>query len=186
MTREGVQAGTTRAIAAELGVAQATLHYVYGAKEELYRAVIEQLTNDVMSRIRDAVPPPGTDFGVAVAELADVLWQTVVEQPGTHQLLFELHIFGLRAPSLRAALDEHQRAVDTFTREILEEAATRAGIVIAHPAEELARFFLAGFEGLVLHRLSRPDDEADRRCLDALVAAACDLAIDGTVAATPR
>ncbi|NED37805.1 helix-turn-helix transcriptional regulator [Streptomyces sp. SID8499] len=39
MMREGVAAGSTRAIAAELGVAQATVHYTFGAKEELYCAL---------------------------------------------------------------------------------------------------------------------------------------------------
>lgn len=39
MAREGVAAGSTRAIAAELGVAHATVHYTFGTKEGLYRAV---------------------------------------------------------------------------------------------------------------------------------------------------
>ncbi len=42
MTREGVAAGSTRAIAAELGVAQATVHYTFGTKEDLDGANIEQ------------------------------------------------------------------------------------------------------------------------------------------------
>lgn len=32
MTREGVAAGSTRAIAAELGGAQATVHYTFGSR----------------------------------------------------------------------------------------------------------------------------------------------------------
>jgi AcrR family transcriptional regulator len=35
MTREGVAAGSTRAIATELGAAQATVHYTFGTKAEL-------------------------------------------------------------------------------------------------------------------------------------------------------
>lgn len=51
MTREGVAAGSTRAIAAELGVAQATVHYTFGTKEGLYLAVMEQLTQDLVAQV---------------------------------------------------------------------------------------------------------------------------------------
>lgn len=59
MTREGVAAGSTRAIAAELGVAQATVHYTFGTKEGLYLAVMEQLTEDLVAQVERAAPADG-------------------------------------------------------------------------------------------------------------------------------
>ncbi|WP_373559169.1 TetR/AcrR family transcriptional regulator [Streptomyces sp. SA15] len=56
MSREGVAAGSTRAIAAELGVAQATVHYTFGTKEGLYQAVLEQLTENLVVQVERAAP----------------------------------------------------------------------------------------------------------------------------------
>lgn len=57
MAREGIAAGSTRAIAAELGVAQATVHYTFGTKKDLYRAVVEQLTAEFIGQVRASAPP---------------------------------------------------------------------------------------------------------------------------------
>jgi len=56
-----IAAASTRAIAAELGVAQATVHYTFGTKEDLYRAVMEQLTHDLVGQVAKWAP---TDFRV--------------------------------------------------------------------------------------------------------------------------
>jgi AcrR family transcriptional regulator len=72
MTREGVAAGSTHAIAAELGVAQATVHYTFGSKEDLYRAVIEQLTHDLISQV-ERTTPADAGFEETVAALAVAL-----------------------------------------------------------------------------------------------------------------
>jgi predicted regulator of Ras-like GTPase activity (Roadblock/LC7/MglB family) len=46
----------------------------------------------------------------------------------------------------------------------------------AQPAETLARFFLAGFDGLMMQHLSHPDVEAEITCLQALISAVVALA----------
>lgn len=108
MTREGVAAGSTRAIAAELGVAQATVHYTFGTKEGLYLAVMEQLTQDLVAQVEGAAPADG-GFEETASALAVALWRTVREQPESHQLLTELTMFALRSPALSGALEAHYR-----------------------------------------------------------------------------
>lgn len=175
MTREGVAAGSTRAIAAELGVAQATVHYTFGTKEDLYRAVMEQLTHDLITQVGRSAP---TDAGFedTVAALATALWRTVREQPTTHLLLTELSMFALRTPRLKEALEGHYREVTAVTAKLVTEVAERTGHQLAQPPETLARFFLAGFDGLSSQRLSLPDEEAELACLQALVSAVVALA----------
>ncbi|MDX3519988.1 TetR/AcrR family transcriptional regulator [Streptomyces scabiei] len=175
MTREGVAAGSTRAIAAELGVAQATVHYTFGTKEDLYRAVMEQLTHDLISQVQAAAPSDG-GFEESVASLAAALWKTLREQPTTHQLLTELSMFALRTPRLQEALQAHYGEVTASTTKLVTEAAERTGHRLAQPAENLARFFLAGFDGLSVQHLSLPDEEAERVGLQALVSAVVALA----------
>lgn len=175
MTREGVAAGSTRAIAAELGVAQATVHYTFGTKEGLYRAVMEQLTDDLLAQVRKAAPE-NAGFEETLGTLAVALWRTVREQPSSHQLLTELTMLGLRIPALTDAAESHYRDVVRVTAELVAEAAARTGRSLAHPAEIIARFFLAGFDGLTAQRLSLPDEEAERACLQALLSSTLALA----------
>ncbi|EFL20829.1 putative transcriptional regulator, TetR family [Streptomyces himastatinicus ATCC 53653] len=175
MTREGVAAGSTRAIAAELGVAQATVHYTFGTKEELYRAVMEQLTEDLVAQVERAAPED-SGFEATVAALAAALWRTVGEQPTSYQLLTELSMFALRTPHLSEALRGHYGGIVDVTTKLVNEAAERTGHQLGQPAETLARFFLAGFDGLTLQHLSLPDDAAEHTALQALVSAVVALA----------
>lgn len=170
MTREGVAAGSTRAIAAELGVAQATVHYTFGTKEGLYLAVMEQLTQDLVTQVEQTAPA-GAGFEETVGTLAAALWRTVREQPASHQLLTELTTFALRSPALGEALESHHRSVTEVTVKLVTEAAKRTGQPLAQPPETIARFFLAGFDGLTAQHLSHPDEEAEHTCLQAFVSA---------------
>ncbi|MFI7407447.1 TetR/AcrR family transcriptional regulator [Streptomyces sp. NPDC049627] len=170
MAREGVAAGSTRAIAAELGVAQATVHYTFGTKEELYRAVMEQLTQDLVAQVEQAAPT-AAGFEDTIVALAEALWRTVLEQPASYQLLTELSLFALRTPHLQEALHSHYSGILTVTATLISEAAERTGHQLAQPAETIARFFLAGFDGLTMQRLSLPDEEAEGVCLRALISA---------------
>jgi AcrR family transcriptional regulator len=175
MAREGVAAGSTRAIAAELGVAQATVHYTFGTKEDLYRAVIEHLTQELVERVRQAAPADA-GFEETVGVLASALWRTVRDQSKSYQLLTELGLFAIRSPHLREALEAHNLGVVNVTSGLVAEAAERTGQQLAQPAPMIARFFLAGFDGLTLQRLAHPDDEAEFLCLQALVSSTVALA----------
>lgn len=170
MSREGVAAGSTRAIAAELGVAQATVHYTFGTKEDLYRAVMEQVTRGLVAQVEQAVPTDAS-FEDTVGTLTEALWRTVLDQPEAHLLLTELSMFALRTPPLRDALHSHYSEVLAVTTKLISEAAERAGHELAQPAGTIARFFLAGFDGLTMQHLSLPDEEAEGECLRALVSA---------------
>lgn len=175
MTREGVAAGSTRAIAAELGVAQATVHYTFGTKEGLYRAVMEQLTEDLVAQVERAAPEDA-GFEATVVALAAALWRTVGEQPTSYQVLNELSMFALRIPSLNEALRSHYGGIVDVTTKLVNEAAERTGHQLGQPAETLARFFLAGFDGLTMQHLSLPDKAAEHTALQALVSAVVALA----------
>jgi AcrR family transcriptional regulator len=151
MRRDGVAAASTRAIAAELGIAQAT--------------VIEQLTADIAEQVRAIDIPAGPDFHAIIGAFAQRLWRTVVEQPHAHQLIAELFVMGLRSPSLRPTIAAYQRRLDGVFEDAFREAAAYAGMTLAHPVEEVARFFFAGLDGL-----------ADERSLVQIVAATTALA----------
>lgn len=164
MAREGVDAGSTRAIAAELGVAQATVHYTFGTKRDLYRAVIEQMTVELVELVRGAAPEEeegAADFERAMRRMAEALWQALREQPGRFRLFIELTTYAVRNPDLHELLRRHQRDLEETAAELI------AGVLAltdgVHAAEPLvvARFFLQGFDGLSLRHLVMGDGKGD-------------------------
>ncbi|MGW7070888.1 TetR/AcrR family transcriptional regulator [Streptomyces sp. NPDC054855] len=164
MAREGVDAGSTRAIAAELGVAQATVHYTFGTKRDLYRAVIEQMTVELVELVRGAAPDEEqgpADFERAMRRMAEALWQALREQPGRFRLFIELTTYAVRNPDLHELLRRHQRDLEETAAELI--AGVLALTDDAHAAEPLvvARFFLQGFDGLSLRHLVMGDGKGD-------------------------
>ncbi|MCZ1014202.1 TetR/AcrR family transcriptional regulator [Streptomyces noursei] len=168
MTREGVAAGSTRAIAAELGVAQTTVHYTFGTKEDLYQAVIDQIAEDLIEQVEQAAPE-GAGFEETIAALAGALWRTMLEPATGHQLLAELT--ALHTPKLSGARQGLYRRVIDATATVMTETAQRTGYELAQPAETVARFFLSGFDGLAMQWRCLPDEAAERVGLQALVSA---------------
>jgi AcrR family transcriptional regulator len=171
MTRDGVPAASTRAIAAELGIGQAMVHYVFGTKDELYRAVIEELTAEVAEQVRGGELSTQASFRAAVLAFASDLWRSVVEQPATHQLLTELVVLGLRSHSLRPAITDYQRELDDAYADLFARAAAGTSMQPLRPISDVARLFAAGIDGLIVQRLARQDDVADQRSLADLVEA---------------
>ncbi|MFF4222537.1 TetR/AcrR family transcriptional regulator [Streptomyces sp. L500] len=175
MAREGVAAGSTRAIAAELGVAQATVHYTFGTKADLYRAVMERLTDDLTSRVERAAPE-GAGFEETIVAMAAALWRAVQEETARYRLLTELSMLALRTPGLNEAYQGYYRGVSEVTARLVTEVAARAGYELAQPAETIARFFLAGVDGLTMQYLYAPDEFSEGIGLRALVSATIALA----------
>ncbi|MFG3050393.1 TetR/AcrR family transcriptional regulator [Kitasatospora sp. NPDC048239] len=174
MTREGVAAGSTRAIAAELGVAQATVHYTFGTKKDLYRAVVEQLMADFIGQVRAASPGDGP-FGEQVRTLVHALWTSTVAEPGRCILLSEVETLALRDPELREVIRGLQDETEQIAAGMLSALADAHGQALAVPARDVAVQFLAGFDGLCGRYLvlGPADAEADAealRALDLLVA----------------
>lgn len=169
MTREGIAAGSTRAIAAELGVAQATVHYTFGTKKDLYRAVVEQLTADFIGQVRAASPGDGP-FGEQVRTLVHALWEAATGEDGRCVLLTEFGALAMRDPDLQEIMRGLQREVEGTATEMLTALAAAHGLTLAMPAREIAVHFLSGFDGLTARYLAlrAPGAQPDADTLQAL------------------
>ncbi|MFF8957881.1 TetR/AcrR family transcriptional regulator [Streptomyces sp. NPDC014894] len=181
MAREGVTAGSTRAIAAELGVAQATVHYTFGTKADLYRAVLEFLTEDLLAGVQRSVAR-ATSLEEALRATADAFLLDLDGRPELNLLWFELIAFSLRSPELREVVERYHEGIADIATEALTQTERRGRRAFALPAADLARFLLSGLDGLGLHLLVRgegPADDSTRRALDLLVTATVALAYGG-------
>lgn len=181
MAREGVTAGSTRAIAAELGVAQATVHYTFGTKKDLYRAVVEQLTAEVIGQVRDASPGEGP-FEAQVRAVAAALWASATREPDRCALLAEFETLALRDPDLQEIMRALQHEMERTAAEILAGLAEAHGLPLARPAHDVAVHFLAGFDGLTaryltLKGIEEGAEEEAVAALDLLVSTAIGLCL---------
>jgi AcrR family transcriptional regulator len=168
MVREGVAAASTRRVAAEAGVAQATIHYVFGTKTELYRGVIETVTSNLVRAVEAGLAPhPHWTEDVAVASQA--VWEVVEADASTALLLVELTAYALRDPDLRDLAkglhDSYQRLAENAVGVLVERSDQELRI----PVEQVARLVVSGLNGLVLSFLVHGDREQSRRDLENLV-----------------
>ncbi|MGA5819043.1 TetR/AcrR family transcriptional regulator [Kitasatospora sp. NPDC094028] len=174
MAREGVAAGSTRAIAAELGVAQATVHYTFGTKKDLYRAVVEQLTAEFIGNVADADPGDGP-FGEQIRALVHAVWESSTGEDGRCVLLSEFAALAMRDPELQEIMRAMQHQLEGTATVMVTALADAHGIRLATPAREVAIHFLAGFDGLTDRHLAlrtpgEPADPDTLRGLELLVA----------------
>ncbi|MFD7550100.1 TetR/AcrR family transcriptional regulator [Streptomyces sp. NPDC059816] len=178
MAREGVAAGSTRAIAAELGVAQATVHYTFGTKADLYRAVLESLSGELVVGAQRAVARAAS-LEEALRATAEAYWIDMNDRPELNLVWFELITLSLRSTELREVVERHYRDIAEIATDALIETGRRTGRSYAVPPEELADFLLAGLDGVSVSHLIRgeavPGPQA-RGMLDRLVQATVALA----------
>lgn len=172
IAREGLVATSTRKIATEAEVNLAMLHYYFGNKEDLLTAV----HYEIMQRTR-ALPlwsgpiRPDDDVGTILTRDFTAYWRFVEEAPEIQIVQYELTLYSLRNPQAadRAGLqyDLYGELVEARCRQVFEAIRYTCPL----PLADLARFIIAGIDGLILQYLSNRDPERVQRDLVHLVEA---------------
>lgn len=168
MARDGVAAGTTRAICEEAGMLLATFHYCFRSRNELLRELMIMLSTKERVAAEDAMQPG--------AELSDLLRQAACgylrhleSDPGHELVLFELNHHALRTPELRDLADEQYRRYYESATAILDLAASKAHAAWRLDVEILARVVVAMIDGLTTTWLVDHDSARSREVIDAFV-----------------
>jgi AcrR family transcriptional regulator len=165
LTRDGVTGATTRAIAAEAGVALATLHYCFSSREELLGEAGRRITDRTVAAVRDAFTGE-KDLRDSIAGLLRTFWQGVEHAPEKELVSYELRQYALRQEGA------HELAVHQVSHylevheEFLRMVADSAGIEWAVPVETLARYIHASLDGLSLCWLVDKDSARSQQVLD--------------------
>ncbi|PJI41641.1 MAG: TetR family transcriptional regulator [Rhizobium sp.] len=170
----GMEALTTRKIAASAGVKLATLHYYFDSKESLLLAVLDDLIADMDTAYRQDMPMP-TDPLDRVEGLIRASWRYVQRTRNKQLAQTELTLYALRtqgadwlaARQYGAYIDFYSKLIFDGMGEMTEEKS-RIGSAVA-------RFMLIGIDGLILQNFSLYRNGDTNEGVETLVIATRDL-----------
>jgi AcrR family transcriptional regulator len=177
IARDGLAAASTRAIVSEAGMPLGSLHYIFASREDLLRAVVEQVTDDergaAWRRIDGA--GEGTDIRTLFAQGLEAYLLLLESDPGRELALLEVALHAVRhdPATVQAQSATYRRvAVDT-----LRHAAAVAGIRWSVPEDRLAWSLISGLDGLTVSWLTDRDGESARDHIDFLASSFAALAV---------
>ncbi|MFC9363528.1 TetR/AcrR family transcriptional regulator [Rhodococcus sp. NPDC057014] len=179
---QGIAALTVRPLAAAVGVSMGVVHYHFTDKDTLLthlgQTQILQVNEGMRAAFGQYTEPGGLSGTAALADLLRAgirgLWPIIEATPHRQLLTFEITAHALRQRSAGngaagAIARQQYDIMDTETVAFLTLCASRVGVEWATPVDQVARFALAGMNGLVLRWLVDRDSEAALDALDDLV-----------------
>lgn len=168
MERDGLTAGTTRAIVAEAGMSLASFHYAFSSREELLAELVERVIGRELSSAMAAWSPEEGLAACLRAAAAGYL-DHLERAPGQEQLMLELTLLAVRRPDLRPIARAQYAAYLEAATELLETAAAATGARWRRPLPELARLLITLVDGATTTWLVDRDSAATRAVFEAAV-----------------
>jgi AcrR family transcriptional regulator len=165
MSREGIAAGTTRAIVAEAGMPLATFHYCFRSRNELLRELITLLTT-MERQAAAAAMATSDDFRETLREGLRGYVGHLVANPGHELFLFELNHYAMRTPELHDLADEQYRRYYETATQLLVAAAELGGMTWTIELPLLARLVVTLIDGATTTWLADRDTDATLAALD--------------------
>lgn len=163
MQREGAWSLTTRAVAREAGVPLGAVHYAFGSKSELVRAVFQADRERATALLRRAVETGGAPAEVLTRALVGYV-DSVLADPGAEMVLQELTMMGGRDDELRAAAKEATEQYRADVLDLLHRVAEACGGTWSGDVDVLAESLLGLLFGASVNWLCTGDDALLRRC----------------------
>ncbi|WP_460436468.1 TetR/AcrR family transcriptional regulator [Angustibacter speluncae] len=168
MTRDGVAAATTRAVAAEAGMRVSTFHYCFASRDEMIALVVQRLSASERLSVDEALGP-GKDLRATMADAAEGFLQHLVAHPGHEQVLFELNHLALRSPGLEHLAAAQYAMYHEAAAWVLQQVADLSGSAWAVPVPDLARLVVTVTDGVTTTWLADRDTGAARATLTTLL-----------------
>ncbi len=170
LARDGIAETTTRKIATEASVNQAMLRYYFGSKDELLFAVLQEMMRLTAEIARKAASTQ-SNVREAITESLKAFWAHVESAPELQVMQYELTLYALRTPDAAWLAKQQYDGYSAVVETLFQEAFSNANRQCTLPFAELARFVIAGLDGLILQFISDRNPQRARRDLDHLIAA---------------
>jgi TetR/AcrR family transcriptional regulator, regulator of biofilm formation and stress response len=148
IAREGVAALSTRKIAREAAVNLATLHDLFGRKDDLLLAVLDVATGTMIAAlVVDA--QPGKGLRAALVDSFAALCSLLDQVPALPLVRCEVMLYASRRPAQAGlAFQQQQRYLDAL--QVCYRLAGAQGEISAIPFDELAAVVSSSVDGLAL------------------------------------
>jgi len=166
----GVAATTTRDIAAGAGVRLATLHYHFESKSALLLAVLEHLIDETTAALREETGDT-VDVASCIRESLRAGWRYLTRTLELQIVQYELTLYALRRDDAAGLAAYQYDAYVKLYQDILQGVAARTGELDAAKCADVARFMLAGIDGLLLQELAKPNKARSSQGIETLIAA---------------
>ena len=175
LSHYGITETTTRKIAAEASVNQATLRYYFGSKDDLLFAVLQEMMRRTREIVRAGTP---RDCGLheAISRSLKAFWAHFEAAPELEIMQYELTLYALRHQDSAWLAKQQYDGYCAVVETLLQHGFEAAGQTCAVTFSELARFVIGGLDGLMLQFISDRDTQRAQRDLDHLIAAVITLA----------
>ena len=168
MGRDGLAAGTTRAVVAEAGMSLASFHYAFSSRDELLAELVRRVVGRELAAATAGMDPAAGLAGCLRAAAAGYLAH-LESDPGAEQLMLELTLHAVRDPALRPLARQQYEAYTAAAAALLDQVAALTGSTWARPVPELARLLVTLVDGATTTWLVDRDTAATRAALDAAV-----------------
>lgn len=166
MARDGLAAGTTRAIVAEAGMSLASFHYAFGSRDEL----LQELVHRMVGRERRATTVevhPDEPPAEALRRAAHGYLAHLLADPGDELFVLELAVLAARDERWAGLVAGQHAENRRMAADVLIEVARVCGVGWRHPVPDLARLLVAVLDGVTATWLLDRDTAAARDALDA-------------------
>ncbi|MCV7066284.1 TetR/AcrR family transcriptional regulator [Mycolicibacterium farcinogenes] len=162
----GVPGTTLRAVASEAGIPLGTLHYVFPSKDQMLRAVIAAVIDDVVATVNGSLR---LDQGLAHAMSHGVttFWDALVEgDVGVQVMQYELAMYSARSDESGGLAQLQYDRYTALVTDFCEQAANAAGERCAVDFATMGRLALGMLDGLIIQYIASRDGQRARRDLD--------------------
>jgi len=168
IARDGVAAATTRAIAGEAGMPQASFHYAFVSRDELMGEVIAHVVAGEERSVLPAMTPASapSDMREALRVGLEHYLAGVQADPERERAMFELAQYAQRTPGAEGLARTQYESYFTLAQSALRAAADLVGARWSEPVENVAELLVGLTDGLTSTWLATRDDAAAHRLVE--------------------
>jgi len=168
LEKTGVIGTTTRRIATEANVRLATLHYHFESKSALLVAVLGALVDDIAKRLREERLAPERDLDNHIEDLIRGTWRSIMRTRSRQIVQYELTLYALREGAQWLADQQYEAYLRLYKENLVSRGPGKQPLSSADYTS-LARFILAGIDGLILQELAKPNRARSNQAIEALI-----------------
>ncbi|QUS38648.1 TetR/AcrR family transcriptional regulator [Tardiphaga alba] len=167
LEKTGVLGTTTRKIAAEANVQLATLHYHFESKSALLVAVLEAMIDEIAERLREDRAGKEPDLDERIEILVRGTWRSIMQSRTRQIVQYELTLYALREGAQWLADQQYE----AYLRLYRDQLTSKSGKTELSSQNYilLARFILAGIDGLILQELVKPNRSRSTHAIETLI-----------------